>query len=97
MLQQRMSQWGYGKDIEYLDYKSFELQRVGTGNEFPLWGMRPSAQTSRPEPVSKACGLSGPRDLFGSINMHPIAFESKATFPYRKMSRIQGPVLVGST
>ena len=36
-------------DIEYLDYKSFELQRVGTGNEFPLWGMRPSTQTSRPE------------------------------------------------
>jgi putative transposase len=103
MLHQRMSQWEYGKDIEYLDYKSehagissFSGSERGTSSRCRKWGHqhKPPGQNR----VSKACGLSGHRDLAGSIHMHEIAFQNKATRPYRKMSCIYGPVLaVGST
>jgi putative transposase len=86
---QRMSQWEYGKDIEYLEYKSehagissFSGSERGTSSRCPKCGHqhKPTGRNW----VCKACGLSGHRDLVGSINMHPIAFQNKATFPVSK-------------
>jgi putative transposase len=86
---QRMSQWEYGKDIEYLEYKSehagissFSGSERGTSSHCPKCGHqhKPTGRNW----VCKACGLSGHRDLVGSINMHPIAFQNKATFPVSK-------------
>jgi Putative transposase DNA-binding domain len=89
MLHQRMSQWEYGKDIEYLEYKSkhagnssFSGSERGTSSRCPKCGHqhKPKGRNW----VCKACGLSGHRDLVGSINMHPIGFQNKATFPVSK-------------
>jgi hypothetical protein len=86
---QRMSQWEYGKDIEYLEYKSehagissFGGSERGTSSRCPKCGHqhKPTGRNW----VCKGCGLSGHRDLVGSINMHPIAFENKATFSVSK-------------
>jgi hypothetical protein len=87
-----MSQWEYGKAIEYLDYKSehagissFSGSQRGTSSRCPKCGHqhKPTGRNW----VCKACGLSVHRDLVGSINMHPIAFQTKRRSPYRKMSR----------
>jgi Putative transposase DNA-binding domain len=89
MLHQRMSQWEYGKDIEYLDEKSeqtgissFSGSERGTSSRFRKCGHqhKPPGRNW----VSKACGLGGHRDLAGSISMHEIAFQNKATFPVSK-------------
>ena len=67
MLHRRMSQWEYGKDIEYLDEKSehagissFSGSERGTGNEFPISEMRPSEQASRPELGLEGVGIWRP-------------------------------------
>ena len=89
MLHQRMSQWEYGKDIEYLDYKSkdagitsFRSSEGRTSSRCPKCGHQHKSRGRNW--VSKACGWSGHRNLVGSINMHEIAFENKATFPASK-------------
>jgi hypothetical protein len=89
MLHQRMSQWEYGKDIEYLDYKSkhagissFSGSERGTSSRCPKCGHQHKHKGRNW--VCKGCGLSGHRDLVDSINMHPIAFQNKVTFPVSK-------------
>ena len=86
---QRMSEWEYGKDIKYLDYKSehagissFSGSERGTSSRCPKCGHqhKPRGRNS----VSKACGLSGHRDLVGSINGDQIAFQDKTTFTLSK-------------
>lgn len=83
---QRMSQWEYGRDIDYLTHKSkqagissFSGTERGTPSRCPECGHKhkPKGRTW----TCKACGFTGHRDLVGSINMHEIAFGHKPTFP----------------
>ncbi len=85
----RMSQWEYGKDINYLEQKSkqsaiecFTGSERGTSSRCPECGAKhkPSGRNWN----CKACGFSGHRDVVGAINMHPLAFDEKVRFPSRK-------------
>ncbi|WP_143958260.1 RNA-guided endonuclease InsQ/TnpB family protein [Methylacidiphilum kamchatkense] len=85
---QRMSQWEYGKDIQYLEQKS-EQDRIacftgserGTSSRCPVCGHRhkPKGRIWR----CKTCGFEGHRDIVGAVNMHPIAFGQGVPFPQR--------------
>lgn len=86
---QRVSQWEYGRDIDYLTHKSrqagissFSGTERGTSSRCPECGHKhkPSGRVW----ACKACGFTGHRDLVGSINMHEIAFGVKPTFPVSK-------------
>jgi putative transposase len=84
---QRMSQWEYGKDIDYLTHKS-EQARIksftgterGTSSQCPACGHRQKKPKGRAWHC-KACGFNGHRDLVGSVNMHPLAYQHKVSFP----------------
>jgi transposase len=89
MLHQRMSQWEYGKDIEYLGYKStqagilsFSGSERGTSSRCPKCSHKHKPRGRNW--VCKVCGFTGHRDLVGSINMHEIAYQKKTTFPVSK-------------
>ncbi len=85
---QRMSQWEYGKDIQYLEQKS-EQDRIvcftgderGTSSRCPVCGHRhkPKGRNWR----CRACGFEGHRDIVGAVNMHPIAYGQVVPFPQR--------------
>lgn len=85
---QRMSQWEYGKDIDYLQQKS-EQDRIvcftgderGTSSRCPVCGHRhkPKGRNWR----CKACGFEGHRDIVGAVNMHQIAYGQVVPFPKR--------------
>lgn len=86
---QRMSQWEYGKDIDYLTHKSkqtgilsFNGTERGTSSHCPVCGHKhkPNGRNWS----CKACGFNGHRDLVGSINMHQIGFGEKPIFPVSK-------------
>ncbi|MDD2676690.1 MAG: transposase [Methylacidiphilaceae bacterium] len=85
---QRMSQWEYGKDIDYLQQKS-EKDRIecfigderGTSSRCPACGHRhkPKGRYWR----CPKCGFQGHRDVVGGVNMHPLAFNQVVAFPER--------------
>ena len=85
---QRMSQWEYGRDIDYLQQKS-EQDRIvcftgderGTSSRCPVCGHRhrPKGRDWR----CKVCGFEGHRDIVGAVNMHPIAYGQVVPFPKR--------------
>ena len=85
---QRMSQWEYGRDIDYLQQKS-EQDRIacftgderGTSSRCPVCGHRhkPKGRNWR----CQACGFEGHRDIVGAVNMHPIAYGQVVPFPQR--------------
>jgi putative transposase len=86
---QRMSQWEYGRDINYLEQKSkkgaiecFNGSERGTSSHCPECGAKhkPSGRNWN----CKACGFSGHRDVVGAVNMHPLAFDEKVKFPSLK-------------
>jgi putative transposase len=87
---QRISQWEYGKDINYLTYK-FKLSGIkvltgserGTSSHCPVCGKRKKVK-GRDWKCSK-CDFRGNRDAVGSANMHPIAFGQKIEFPTKIM------------
>jgi putative transposase len=94
---QRMSQWEYGKDIEYLTYKclqasikSFTGTERGTSSQCPVCG-RLRKKPKGPVWRCKQCGFQGHRDLVGSVNMHRIAYGHKIMFPhiYLRPSRMR--------
>ncbi|WP_460036234.1 RNA-guided endonuclease InsQ/TnpB family protein, partial [Methylothermus subterraneus] len=97
---QRMSQWEYGKDIDYLKQKS-EKDRIvyftgderGTSSRRPVCGHRhkPKGRNWR----CTACGFKGHRDIMGAVNMHRIVFGQVVTFPKRITYRRPGPVRIG--
>lgn len=83
---QRMSQWEYGKDIDYLTHKSaqagiscFTGPERGTSSRCPRCGHRHKPQGRNW--VCAQCGFRGHRDLVGSLNMHAIAFDERPMFP----------------
>lgn len=98
---QRMAQWEYGKDIEYLTYKSrqhciksFTGTERGTSSQCPVCGKRKKPKGREWRCMNKACGFHGHRDVVGSANMHPIAYGEKIAFPQRITYRRPGPARV---
>jgi putative transposase len=83
---QRMAQWEYGKDIDYLTHKSkqahimsFTGSERGTSSRCPVCG-----HTHKPKGrnwTCRVCGFRGHRDLVGSVNMHRAAFGTQVKFP----------------
>jgi putative transposase len=99
---QRMAQWEYGKDLEYLKHKfaqhrieSFTGTERGTSSRCPVCGRMQRKPKGR-EWVCRdpACGFRGHRDVVGSANMHPIAYGQRIMFPRRITYRRPGPVRV---
>lgn len=83
---QRMSNWEYGRDIQYLKEKSekagihcFTGSERGTSSQCPECSHRQKPKGRQWK--CRKCGFSGHRDVVGSVNMHPIAFNSKIGFP----------------
>lgn len=85
---QRMSQWEYGKDLDYLAQKSeqdrivcFTGDEQGTSSRCPECGHRhrPKGREWR----CSECGFQGHRDVVGGVNMHPLAFGQVVPFPKR--------------
>lgn len=85
---QRMSQWEYGRDIDYLEQKSeqdhivcFTGDERGTSSRCPVCGHRhkPRGREWR----CNACGFVGHRDVVGAVNMHKIAYGQVVSFPRR--------------
>lgn len=94
---QRMSQWEYGRDIDYLTQKCAQSRIVcftgterGTSSRCPECGHRQRPQGR--EWVCKNCGFRGHRDVVGSANMHPIAYGEPIAFPQRITYLRPGPV-----
>lgn len=94
---QRMSQWEYGKDLDYLQQKaqqdrivSFTGDERGTSSRCPVCGHRhkPRGRAWR----CPACGFHGHRDVVGGVNMHPKAFGQVVTFPQRITYLRPGPL-----
>jgi putative transposase len=83
-----MSQWEYGKDIDYLQQKS-EQDRIvcftgderGTSSRCPVCGHRHKLKGRNWR--CKACGFEGHRDIVGAVNMHQIAYNQVVPFPKR--------------
>jgi putative transposase len=96
---QRMAQWEYGQDIDYLIHKctqhrivSFTGTERGTSSRCPVCGRyrkKPKGREWRC--INKACGFRGHRDVVGSANMHVIAYGEKIAFPQRITYRRAGP------
>jgi putative transposase len=83
---QRMSCWEYGKDIDYLTYKSKQARiscstgsERGTSSRCPCCGHRHKPKGRNW--ACRACGFTGHRDLVGSVNMHLDAFGIHLKFP----------------
>ncbi len=83
---QRMGQWEYGKDIDYLTHKSrqariesFTGSERGTSSQCPVCRHRhkPKGRGWK----CKRCGFMGHRDVVGSVNMHRLAYDTTVTFP----------------
>ena len=83
---QRMSQWEYGKDIDYLTHKStqariksFTGSERGTSSQCPVCRQRhkPRGRVWK----CRNCGFVGHRDVVGSVNMHRLAYDKAVTFP----------------
>ncbi len=83
---QRMAQWEYGKDINYLTHKSkqariesFTGSERGTSSQCPVCEHRhrPRGRVWK----CRKCGFQGHRDIVGSVNMHKLAYGEKVTFP----------------
>jgi putative transposase len=94
---QRMAQWEYGRDIDYLTHKSTQARiscstgsERGTSSRCPRCGHRQKPRGRNW--VCRRCGFTGHRDLTGSVNMHPLAFGTHAKFPRSFTYLRPGPV-----
>lgn len=86
---QRMAQWEYGRDKNYLAQKlnrrgiaSFTGSERGTSSRCPQCGHKHKPKGRWWQ--CKACGFQGHRDLVGSVNMHEDNFEKLTLFPSLK-------------
>jgi putative transposase len=94
---QRMAQWEYGKDKDYLQQKCalvgiacFSGSERGTSSRCPRcdWRKKPTGRNW----TCRRCGFVGHRDIVGSMNMHPLAFGSRITYPASLTYRRPGPL-----
>jgi putative transposase len=83
---QRMSLWEYGKDIDYLTHKAeqahiecFTGSERGTSSQCPVCEHKHKPKGRNW--VCRKCGFTGHRDIVGSVNMHPLAFNEHVSFP----------------
>lgn len=83
---QRLAGWEYGKDIEYLTYKSkqagiesFNGSERGTSSHCPECGLckKPKGRWWK----CTKCTFEAHRDIVGAINMFPLAFDTKVAAP----------------
>src|SRR6266566_1564009 len=83
---QRVAQWEYGKDIDYLTHKSTQARiesftgpERGTSSQCPVCRHehKPRGRVWK----CKKCGFVGHRDVVGSVNMHRLAYGEQVTFP----------------
>ncbi|MDJ0534417.1 MAG: transposase [Xenococcaceae cyanobacterium MO_207.B15] len=98
---QRMTQWEYGQDIDYLRYK-FKMAGIsvlignerGTSSTCPECGHRhkPKGRTWN---CPKCSYKKKHRDITGSLNMHNLAFGEKAKYP--ETIKYLRPVITGSS
>jgi len=87
---QRMSQWEYGKDKNYLAQKcrqagilSFTGSERGTSSRCPSCQQRQKVRGRSWVCKNPQCAFRGHRDLVGSLNMHPLAFGRAVAYPRR--------------
>ena len=94
---QRMAQWEYGKDKRYLQQKCAQVGIVcfsgserGTSSHCPRcdWKQKPKGRNW----TCWRCGFMGHRDIVGSMNMHPLAFGSRISYPTSLTYRRPGPL-----
>jgi len=94
---QRMAQWEYGKDKDYLAQKCAQVGIVcfsgserGTSSHCPRcdWKQKPTGRNW----TCRRCGFVGHRDIVGSMNMHPLAFGSRIMYPSSLTYRRPGPL-----
>jgi putative transposase len=94
---QRMAQWEYGQDKRYLHEKCarvgivcFSGSERGTSSRCPRcdWRKKPTGRNW----ICRRCGFVGHRDIVGSMNMHPLAFGSRISYPTSLTYRRPGPV-----
>lgn len=84
----RTSQWEVGEDIRLIKEKAgtagircFTGGERGTSSTCPVCGTRRKVAGRVWRCLNAACGFEGHRDVVGSVNMHPLAFGHKVTFP----------------
>ena len=94
---QRMSQWEYGKDKDYLAQKCeqvgiacFSGSERGTSSHCPRCDRK--QKPTRRTWTCRRCGFVGHRDIVGSMNMHPLAFGSRISYPSSLTYRRPGPL-----
>ncbi len=96
---QRMARWEYGKDIDYIQQKCQQASMMcftgserGTSSRCPSCGnwKKPKGRIY----ACRRCGFVGHRDIVGSVNMHPIAFGSRISYPAWLTYRRPGPARV---
>jgi len=94
---QRMAQWEFGKDKQYLQQKCervgivcFSGSERGTSSHCPRCGWRKKPRGRNW--TCRRCGFRGHRDIVGSMNMHPIAFGSRIAYPSSLTYRRPGPL-----
>ncbi len=94
---QRMAQWEYGKDQDYLQQKCehvgiacFSGSERGTSSHCPRcdWKKKPKGRIW----TCRRCGFVGHRDIVGSMNMHLLAFGSRIAYPTSLTYRRPGPL-----
>lgn len=88
--QQRMSQWEYGKDKDYLQQKSaqagilsFTGSERGTSSRCPNCQHRQRVRGRTWVCKNPRCRFAGHRDIVGSLNMHRLAFGRVMAYPSR--------------
>ena len=85
---QRLAGWEYGKDIDYLTYKSkqagiksFKGSKKGTSRHCPKCGLRKNRKGRWWKCTQ--CTFEVHRDIVGAVNMFPLAFDIKVAAPKR--------------
>jgi putative transposase len=85
---QRMSQWEYGKDKDYLQQKSaqagilsFTGSERGTSSRCPNCQRRQRVRGRNWVCKNPQCRFAGHRDIVGSLNMHRLAFGRVIAYP----------------
>ncbi len=97
---QRMSQWEFGRDLNYLKHKSqkssigfFTGSERGTSSQCPQCGNK--QKVSGRHWQCRKCDFKGHRDIVGSVNMHPLAFGVVIEFPKEQTYLRAGAVRLG--
>jgi len=87
---QRMSQWEYGRDKDYLQQKtahagimSFTGSEWGTSSRCPNCQQRQKVHGRNWVCKNPQCRFAGHRDIVGSMNMHRLAFGHPIAYPLR--------------